>query len=260
MVVDRASLESLHYQPGGGVPSDFLVSGIPTGEYCYYRMPNGEITIQEIGKNNERVHAYQDEGWTPLLREYGAVDFLKEYYCSHPHEVLFMRGGAHEMPVSQIQALGYDRRPPLVPRCTLQLGTDHQRATGRPVHFDRCWQGALPVHFPQLDGLTPVFVGPCEFCERDDFASARAREQHMRVMHKDEIREITTAREMAKGMREAVGLAVSSTQGGRGIAVAGMAAHPYACGFCDATFEKARGPVGLEEHIKLHQEIAADEE
>jgi hypothetical protein len=244
----------------GGVPADFLVSGSGGGDYGYYRQPNGWITVSPIGKNNTDLHRYQDEGWVPLVRQYGPFDFPREYYANHPFEVLFLRGGAHEMPVAQIKALGYDRNPPKMPRCNLALGEEHAGPTKRPIHFDRCWMGAQPVVFPQLAGLEPDAVPPCEFCERDDFTSRPGREQHMRVLHIEELREISAAREMAKGMREAMVLGVQGITGvnqalaGSGLPIAGMAARPFGCGFCGETFEKMRGQEGLEAHVKLHEE------
>ena len=257
MVASSLSREEIpHYRANyGGVPSDFLVAGNAVGDYCYYRQPNGWITVAEIGKRNAAMHRYQDQGWTSLLNEYGAFDFPKEYYVHHPLEVLFLRGGAHELPVAQVQALGFDRYPPKLPRCNLALGSEHTRPTGRPLHFDRCWQGAQTVTFPQLAGLTPDPVPQCEFCERDDFASKKAREQHMRVLHIDELKEIAAAREMASGMRDAMNIAVSgrAAQPGVGFPVAGMAAQPFACGFCSETFAGVRS---LSAHVKLHDELS----
>lgn len=231
----------------GGVPADFLMAGNGVGDYCYYRQPNGWITISPIGKNNSDLHRYQDEDWKPLLREYGPVDFPREYYVHHPFEVLFLRGGAHEMPVSQIKALGYDRKPPLLPRCNLALGKEHSGPTTRPSHFSRCWMGAQPVEFPQLAGLTPDPVPECEFCERNDFTSLKGREQHMRVLHVDELKEIAAAREMAKSVGQ-----VMAAYGGKGTLL--PAQMPFVCGLCQEGFPKLRGADGLEAHYKLHGE------
>lgn len=249
----------LYQANNGGVPADFLVAGNSIGDYIYYRQPNGWLTVNEFGKGNSIMHRYQDEGWVPLMRQYGAFDFPKEYYVHHPFEVLFLRGGAHEMPIAQIKALGYDRNPPLLPRCNLALGAEHSKPTGRPLHYDRCWMGARPVQFPQLEGVDLERVPICEFCERDDFATKKGREQHMRVMHVEELREISTAREMAKGMREAVvagvsGLTVNPNLNGAGLPVAGMEARPFGCGLCGETFAKMRGSEGLEAHVKLHDD------
>lgn len=245
----------------GGVPADFLTTGTGVGDYLYYRQPNGWITVSPVGKNNTDLHRYQDEGWVPL-REYGQFDFPREYYAHHPFEVLFLRGGAAEMPLAQIKALGYDRNPPRLPRCNLALGEEHSGPTRRPIHFDRCWMGAQPVVFPQLDGVPQAVVPACEFCDRDDFTSVKGREQHMRVLHVEELREISAAREMAKGMREAMGIAVSAgaVPAPIGMAVAGMAARPFACGLCGESFVSMRGrnpDTSLEAHAKLHDETGA---
>lgn len=253
----------LYQAQHGGVPADFLISGNGVGDYCYYRQPNGWITVSEIGKNNSMLHRYSDEGWQPLLREYGAFDFPKEYYTHHPFEVLFLRGGAHEMSIAQIKALGYDRTPPLLPRCNLALGAEHSQPTKRPLHFDRCWMGASRVVFPQLTETTPTVIPECEFCERADFATVRGREQHMRVLHIEELREIAAAREMAKGMREAVvmgiqGMGQSGVPIGVGLPIAGLSAQPFGCGLCGETFARMRGSEGLEQHVKMHDDITSD--
>lgn len=240
----------------GGVPADFLTTGSGVGDYIYFRQPNGWLTVAPVGKNSIDLHQYQDEGWAPL-REYGGFDFPREYYTNHPFEVLFLRGGAHEMPVEQIKALGFDRRPPLLPRCTLALGDEHHAVTRRMVHFARCWMGAQPVAFPQLAGTTPVAVPKCEFCEREDFTSAKGREQHMRVLHIDELREIAAAREMSRGFEKAIGKLNMSNAAGVGLPIAGMAAQPFACGLCGETFASMRGrnpENSLEAHVKLHED------
>lgn len=262
--LDRETLP-LYQAQHGGVPADFLVAGNSIGDYIYYRQPNGWITVNEFGKNNSIMHRYQDEGWTPLHREYGVFDFPKEYYIHHPFEVLFLRGGAIEMPVAQIKALGYDRNPPILPRCNLALGAEHSQPTKRTLHYDRCWMQARPVVFPQLEGVEIEAVAGCEFCERDDFATKKGREQHMRVMHLEEMREIATAREMAQGMRDAVLAGVSGAQStvarnlaGTGLPIAGMEARPFGCALCGDSFVKMRGPDGLEAHVRLHEEMTPE--
>lgn len=250
-----------------GVPADFMMSGKDEGGYCYYRQPNGWLTMGLIGKRNAMEHIYQDRGWTSLRREYGAFDFPHVYYTDMPFEVLFQRGGAAEMPLDQIQALGYDRNPPLLPRCNLALGTEHQQVTKSSEHIRRCWTNPQPVVFPQLAGLTPTVVSSCEFCERADFTSKKGREQHMRVMHLDEIKEIAAAREIGQSVRDAVIAGVQGGGGavaaGAGAAVAGMAARPFGCGYCGETFAAMRGrnpETSLEAHVRLHDEESGSDE
>lgn len=256
MSIDVEGRVPIYQANYGGVPADFLVSGSSFGDYCYYRMPNGWIGVGPVGKRNVDKHRYTDQGWTALDSEYGLIDFLKEYYTNNPFEVLFLRGGAHELPVAQVKALGYDRHPPILPRCGLMIGQEHSRPTGRPLHFARCWTNTRVAEFPQLAGLELIEVEPCDFCERNDFATKQGRDQHTRVMHLDEMREITTAREMARGMRDAVVTGVSGISArlaGAGFPVGGLSARPFGCGLCGETFEKTRGREGLEEHLKLHE-------
>jgi hypothetical protein len=237
------------------------------GDFAYFRQPNGWITVSEVGKRRQMLHGYVEQGWTPLDREYGLFDFPKEYYVHHPFEVLFLRGGAREMPLAQVIALGYDRNPPVLPRCTLSLGVEHSQMTGRPLHFERCWQGAQKVTFPQLEGHVPETIPPCDFCDRDDFASKKARDQHQRVLHVEEIREIATAREMASGIQAAVAQGLGhqppgKVAAGSGLPVAGMDARPYACALCGEMFTRLRGldpDIALEAHVKLHEDVPTSE-
>lgn len=221
------------------------------GDQMFYRQPNGWITSGPIGKGHSRKFAYQRQGWTPL-EEYGRFDLL-DYYANQPLEVLFLRGGAKELPVEQVKALGFHLHPPLLPNCQLQLGAKHAARMEYPNHYNLCWQDAQPVTFPQLEGQTFQKVDQCEFCERDNFASDASRSQHMRVLHKDEMASIAAAREMAKGMQSAVaGLMVSSHPANyRPHTELSPASLPFACGVagCGESFEKVSH---LSAHVKLH--------
>lgn len=189
------------------------IMGVGSGDYQYYRQANGWITSGPIGKNRGREAFAVLEGWTPLggphaqargEPDYGVFDLLP-YYVEAPFEVLFMRGGAREMPVEQVMALGFHLHPPLVPRCRLQVGPQHKAASGSIGHLPICWRGAQPVEFPQLAGRQFAAVPQCDFCEADRFASTKARLQHIRVMHKDELKELLLAQNIAQGVASAMG-------------------------------------------------------
>lgn len=131
------------------------------------------------------------------------------YYMDHPFEPLFQAGGAHEMPVAQVIALGYATNPPLVPTCNRHVGDgkDHLVHAGRPQGRNArergCWQGARPVHFPQLDGM--LLEGPfeCEHCERDDLPTRAALSQHQQVMHADQRQRHDLADGIVSGLQRA---------------------------------------------------------
>lgn len=192
---------------------------IGSGDYQYYRQPNGWIAFGQIGKQRSYENNFMRTGWKPLggphaavmgTNDYGVFD-LDEYYLEHPHEILFIRGGARELPLDQILAHGYHLRPPLIPRCGLQVGAEHKAASGGDngsrLHLAVCWRGAQRVQFPQLAGRNFADPGACPFCHRDDFASALARNQHIGVMHKTEMGQMTLADAIVKGVQAAQGAA-----------------------------------------------------
>jgi hypothetical protein len=216
------------------------------GDHLYYHQPNGWITSGQMGKARSRMHAYRDQGWTPLLDEYGLFDLGFDYYAQAPMEVLLCRGGAKELPVEQVLALGWHLHPPLLPNCRAALGAEHKARTGKAKHFDRCWKNARPAVFPQIEGMTFTKPEECEFCPRDDFADDKVRTQHIRVAHRDEMKEIAAAREMAKQVGAVMGAAAAV---GKGTSL--PARLPFACGLCDEAFER---PKALTDHVKLHAE------
>lgn len=216
------------------------------GDHLFYHQPNGWVTSGQMGKARSRMHAYRDQGWTPMLDEYGLFDLGYDYYAGQPLEVLLCRGGAKELPTEQVMALGWHLFPPLLPNCRAALGAEHKTKRGTDKHTKECWEKARPAVFPQMAGQTFTKPEECEFCERFEFASDKVRTQHIRVAHRDEMKEIAAAREMGKqfgavvGARAAVGKGTSLPQ-----------RQPYVCGHCDEDFAR---PKALTDHIKLHAE------
>jgi hypothetical protein len=155
------------------------------------------------------------------------MEMNTEYAADHPFEVLFMFGGAKEMPVDQIIGMAFHLNPPVVPSCGRRLNQNHKH------HSRACWANAQPVSFPQLtdspEGL------PCRFCDRPPFPTEAARQQHEAVMHKDERGEIRTGEVLAEAL----------VRGLKGVSQARP--HPYACGLCSESFTS---PVNLIRHIK----------
>lgn len=198
--------------------------------YGYYRQPNGWITVSPMTTID--VARYQEEGWTPL-RQYGFVEMNSEYAADHPLEVLFMFGGAKELPVEQIIGMALHLNPPVVPSCGRRLDQNHKH------HSRDCWVNAQPVSFPQLtdapDGL------PCRFCERPPFPTEAAREQHEAVVHKDERGEIRTGETLAGAL----------VRGLRGAPVQETPQNeerlPFACGLCPKSY---RYVGALKKHVK----------
>jgi hypothetical protein len=154
----------------------------------YFRRNDGSEIFSKDADGLEMVKMLR-RGHQPL-EQYGQFG-SSVYYMDHPFEALFQAGGAHEMPVEQVIALGYAVSPPLVPTCGRHVGDakDHLTHRGHPGGRNPrergCWQGARPVHFPQLEGI--VLEGPfeCEHCERVDLPTTAALEQHARVMHSE---------------------------------------------------------------------------
>jgi hypothetical protein len=196
------------------------------GVHGYYRQDNGWIEPSSAD-SLERLK-YEEQGWQ-FLHEIGTF-FWGRYYMEHPLEVLFLRGGAHLLPVEQVVAMGFHNSPPLVPTCGLALGPTHQN------HTRACWIGAQPVTFPQLDGLDLPGPQHCEYCDRSDLPTPAAKEQHIKVMHKDRL-----------GMRELGGILV---EGMRPPARDKAKAGDYVCGRCGEGFTNA---FKLNAHLTEHK-------
>lgn len=231
----------------GEVTSESLIGDLENGfgDWMYYRSrPHGWIIVSQIGKANSRKHALIDKGWEPL-DEYGRFD-LNPYYADHPHEVLFARGGAKEMPVDQVVSLGYSHTPPVVPRCKAQLGVEHKERTRRTAHGPLCWKGAQPAEFPQVDDAHRVRPEMCGYCFRDDFPTNAARTKHIGVMHRDEMLAAANAREIGQNIQAALGKAAAPP------VVPGIG--KFACGECGEPFDAIDA---LSRHANLHEEEAS---
>lgn len=191
----------------------------------YFRRNDGSEIFAADSAGLEIVKKIR-RGHVPL-DEYGQFG-SSVYYMDHPFEPLFQAGGAREMPVEQVLALGYATNPPLVPTCGLHVGQnkDHLSHRGRPEGRNPrekgCWQGARAVYFPQLEGV--VIDGPfeCEHCGRDDLPTRAAQVQHQQVMHADQRQRHDLADGIVAGLQRA-GL-VSGGQSPETIATAVIAA------------------------------------
>ena len=160
--------------------------------YGYYRQPNGWITVSPAADLDEL--RYQRRGWT-FLRSYGRLEMNSPYCADHPLEALFIRGGAKEMPVSQIVEQGLHLNPPIIPTCGTVLNQFH------PRHSQACMAGAQPVFFPQMEGRVAEGF-PCRFCDesRAAFPTDKARNQHEQVAHKEEKGEVRTGEALASAI------------------------------------------------------------
>ena len=172
----------------------------------YFRRNDGSEVFASESEPLELVKKIR-RGHQPL-EDYGQFG-SSVYYLDHPFEPLFQAGGAHEMPVGQVLALGYAANPPLVPTCGRHVGDgkDHLAHRGNPRGRNPrergCWQGARAVHFPQLEGM--VIEGPfeCEHCGRDDLPTRAALGQHQQVMHADQRQRHDLADGIVDGMQRA---------------------------------------------------------
>jgi hypothetical protein len=172
-----------------------------------------------------------------VLNDYGQFG-SSAYYMDHPFEPLFQAGGAREMAVAQIVELGYHLRPPLVPTCERHVGDakEHLTHSGAPgagsAKAQGCWRGARPVHFPQLEGRSQLFAAPdeCEYCGRDDFATARSLKQHQDVMHNDRRQQQQLGEAIVNGLQRTGVVSGGSSQDASAIAAA-VAATLQALGY-----------------------------
>jgi hypothetical protein len=168
----------------------------------YIRNPLGEVVAVDASDNE--IMKKVKRGWVPLF-EYGQFG-SSSYYMDHPYECLFQAGGARELSLEQIIAMGYHLRPPLVPTCEQHVGqsTEHLahggNPAGRTARERGCWNGARPASFPQLEGREFTAPDECEYCGRDDFATEQALRQHQSVMHADRRQQVELADGIVAGL------------------------------------------------------------
>ena len=217
-------------------PETGMLRANPTEwEYQYYRLPNGWIDASPVGKGRFHQMSRMAEGWEPLP-EYGGFEWT-EYSCSNPLETLFIRGGAREVCLEQILANGWQQHPPLIPGCD-GLTVDKKGQPAHKVHGAHCWRNRRAVEFPQLAGLTLPELQACEFCGREDFPSSKARDKHLRAMHKEELIQLRMGEATAKAIAEA-------------LERMGVKPAPFACGLCKDAFETGDDLIA---HVAKHSE------
>jgi hypothetical protein len=168
--------------------------------HMYYRQPNGWITV-EAGTVIERAK-FAERGWTPL-RDYPMFDMGHVWCADNPLATLFQFGGAKELPLDQIIAMGFYYNPPTAPVC-------RQPQTERHNHTRDCYQGAQPVHFPQLEGVQIDGPFPCHFCDRMPLPTIQGLRQHEEVAHKAEQQSIRSGETLASSLIEGFGGRISA--------------------------------------------------
>jgi hypothetical protein len=168
----------------------------------YVRNPLGEVVAVDASDNE--IMKKVRRGWTPLF-EYGQFG-SSAYYMDNPYEPLFQAGGARELSAEQIISMGYALRPPLVPTCEQHVGQSKEHLAhvgspqGRNARERGCWNGARPVHFPQLESVDVIEPPECEYCGRDDFSTEQALRQHQSVMHADRRQQVELADGIVAGL------------------------------------------------------------
>ena len=163
--------------------------------FGYYRQPNGYITVS-VTSPMERLR-YLEEGYV-YLKDYGAFDMTTEYSANHPFELLFIKGGAKEMPEAQVVELGFNIHPPKIPRCRQAISQYHKG------HRGACFP-TIPVAFPHVTSREsfPCRFSECNrFLEENAFPTLAGRDQHEGLMHKEAKGDIKTG--------EAIGEAIIS--------------------------------------------------
>jgi hypothetical protein len=167
------------------------------GSHQWFTEPRyGYIMCAEIEKGGTGLVRALFSGWKHLP-ELGSFHW-GDYYTKQPFEHFFQAGGAHLMPMRQVLEMGYQFFPPIIPKCGKRVG-DYRQPHGRHGHDFFCWDGATPVVFPQLEGKDYGPAPMCDLCENElKYPSVKARDQHVKVMHTEELREIRTGQAMAK--------------------------------------------------------------
>ncbi|MGH8359324.1 MAG: hypothetical protein ACRESF_17710 [Pseudomonas sp.] len=245
-----------------------------SGTEMFYLSPKGnEIVVGRIGYEGAEKIKRVREGYKPL-DAYGAFK-VQPYHQDHPFEVLFVRGGAKDMPLQQVIDQGFYFRPPLIPRCGATFGeTGHPPNRKTLRHTERCWQGATTVVFPQLTGSTvEEREGPyaCKWCADETgepklFARQRGLRQHESVVHLDEIGSDRLGAQLIKGLGGGQA-GPSNTEAdlkgellkmqeqmealmAREMPVFTPAKTPYLCGICGDALPNG---FKLASHIKAHE-------
>lgn len=154
--------------------------------FGYYRQSNGYITVAQTSPMEEMNYMKLDR--CIRMPEYGSFDMTTEYAAHHPFELLFINGGAKEMPVEQVLELGFHVSAPIIPRCRQRLDQMHRG------HDSSCYPG-IKVTFPQLaDADTTVYPCTTEGCNRsrsgNELPSAEALKNHTTVMHSDDSKSV----------------------------------------------------------------------
>jgi hypothetical protein len=142
----------------GALPQDIpLADDTDIGSEMYYLDAKGNVTFGRVGRDEDGIGSetrkYLRHGWK-ALDQYGTFK-VRPYHVDRPFEVLFLRGGAKELPVKQIIEQGFHFHPPLLPRCGTPVGEGghikgNRRQMKTVVHTEECWLGAKPVVFPNL--------------------------------------------------------------------------------------------------------------
>ena len=218
-------------QIGTGVGPGVLPS------HMYYRQANGWVK-PALATELEELK-YRREGWEPLI-QYGKFDLVDDYTVNHPLEALFIMGGAGEMQRDQIMQMGFHLHPPLVPVCGMPIHQFHKR------HLARCWVGARPVRFHQLDGesFEPF---PCRFCEVEK-ATEKARDQHETVMHKAERGDIRTGETLGRALTQGLGPIIGQATASQATATPALAADVEAA--AQAAVQRLLGKLRLSKKQK----------
>ena len=207
-----------------------------SGFYMYYMMPNGYVTASPVGKRRSQYNVYLSQGWKPL-DDYGTFQFYP-YHTDNPFENLFIRGGAKELPVQQIEEFGLHYKDIKIPRCGQTL---NQKTHIK--HEPPCWRRAKSVVFPQIEGKN--LDGPF-YCEKGcseerDFPTIKALKQHEDIIHKERQASSDITRGLVDGLKEAL-------RANSGNAPSG-ATGTFLCGVCGAGFDD---PELLVEHVGDH--------
>lgn len=141
---------------------------------AYWRRPDGTIRLGEYWP--VELMRNLSLGRQPLL-QYG--EFNERDLRGDPWRVLFLRGGAKELPLSQVLELGWHRNPPRYD----EAGNLNRRGK--------------PVVFPQLDSDEARALiaqeEKCQYCHKT-YLNRESLTNHQRVAHRDVSQQASLAR------------------------------------------------------------------
>lgn len=199
------------------------------GYMMYYVQPNGHVAPASAQKMD--MSNFIDRGWRPLKR-YGSY-VADHVNINRPLDHLFRKGGAKELPISQLLDEGFayplwgatGDQPYAFQVLALNPETGKTEVVGEEV-----------AEFPQLVGVTLPPLENCHHCGRR--GTHDQIEAHEEVQHQKDLAPVKMAQALGQALKgQSTDLKVETKS----------QPFPYICGACGDGFT---GHMALARHVK----------